>query len=73
MPTVDDEIGVGEVGQQTHELFPLKGLDAFVDGLFGVVIADGHGVLGDDRARVDAGVDEVDGPAGQLQIGRSHV
>ena len=56
-----------------HELFDHVGiqpalhfLDAFVQGLLGVVVEDGHGFLGEDRPGVDVLGDEMDGRARDL-------
>ena len=50
-------LGIGEM---------LLDLNAGVEGFGGVVLEDGNGALDDDGAAVGAGVDEVDGAAGDL-------
>ena len=50
---------VGKVLHDVDEKFALLDLDAFVQGLHGVVVQHRDGTLGEDPSGVDAGVDPV--------------
>ena len=59
-------MGFSERCDGLHEQAALLHLNAFVQGLFGIVVQNGHCRLGEDGAGVNARIHKVDGQAGDL-------
>ena len=64
---------VGKVLHDVDEKFALLDLDAFVQGLHGVVVQHRDGTLGEDPSGVDAGVDHEDRRPGDLDLSLIHI
>src|SRR5690606_41468870 len=58
LPLGDRPAAPGQPADVGDELGAVGDLDAFGEGVFGVVVQDRHGDLGDDRPGVDTFVDE---------------
>src|SRR4051812_40799753 len=60
------DFAFGDRAQSSGVKFAFGDLNAGVQGVWGVVVENGHDGLGDDGAAVDALIDEMDGAAGDF-------
>lgn len=60
---LDADFLASDGGDAFGKKFVFRDLNSFVEGFMRVVVEDGDGLLGDDRAGINAGINEMDGAA----------